>query len=73
MPRGETGWVSIKIKIPSEWKEALEDIKRRQLYESLNDVVRSILREFLVKEHFLKQMERGELKKIVKEALKENQ
>lgn len=46
------GWVEIKVKIPREWKEALEDIKRRQLYESLSDVVRHILREYLLERYW---------------------
>lgn len=50
----KTGWVHIKVEIPIEWKESLEEIKRRKVYKSTAELLRSILREYLIANNGIK-------------------
>lgn len=69
MPRPRTNWVLIRVKIPSEWKDVLEEIRKTGAYESISDVVRSIVREHLITYHFEKEKERKELKQLIRETM----
>lgn len=72
MPRPKTNWVVLRVRIPSDWKEVLEDIRKQGAYESISDVVRSILRERIVEAHYKRLHQKQLIKEAVVEVLREH-